>query len=95
MPSPLQRRPTSVKAIKAESPHKLIPLNVQLTDRRTSMRLEAGFWDGLHEICTRTNRTLTQVLDAIDAGKSGSLASAVRVYVAEYFRKGAGRRAAA
>ncbi|MGY0790917.1 ribbon-helix-helix domain-containing protein [Azospirillum argentinense] len=61
-----------------------------VSGRRTSMRLEAAFWDGLAEIARREEVTVsalcTRLSDELDALSAGSLSSAVRVYVMEYFR---------
>ncbi|QCO17188.1 hypothetical protein D3869_18175 (plasmid) [Azospirillum brasilense] len=70
--------------------------NVYVAGKRTSMRLEAAFWEGLEDIARRENLTLGELcnhlaerLESVDAT---NLSSAVRVYVLEYFRAATPRR---
>jgi predicted DNA-binding ribbon-helix-helix protein len=53
--------------------------------RRTSVRLEDVFWSGLKEIATARRRTLSELLVQIDDTRDGSLSSAIRVFVFDYF----------
>lgn len=66
------------------------PLKRSFTIRghRTSISLEAPFWDALREAAEREGTTLAAVVARIDdeRGKSG-LSSAVRIFVLEYFRR--------
>ncbi|NUB28518.1 hypothetical protein GAY30_27215 [Azospirillum brasilense] len=77
------------------------PRNVIIDGKRTSMRLEAAFWDGLAEIARREEVTVgalcTRLAGELETLSAGSLSSAVRVYVLSYFRTAAppqGRRQA-
>jgi predicted DNA-binding ribbon-helix-helix protein len=58
---------------------------------RTSISLEAEFWEALKEIAQGEGRTLAALVAAIDEsrGRSG-LSSAVRVYVLAHYRRGEG-----
>jgi predicted DNA-binding ribbon-helix-helix protein len=57
---------------------------------RTSISLEAPFWDALRQAAAEERTTLSALVAAIDAkrGPSG-LSSAVRVWVLDYVRQGA------
>lgn len=63
---------------------------------RTSISLEAPFWDALRQAADEERTTLSALVAAIDAkrGPSG-LSSAVRVWVLDYVRKATGGAAAA
>lgn len=55
---------------------------------RTSISLEAPFWDALKEIAARENRSLAELVAAIDSGRDGAaLSSAIRLHVLAEFRK--------
>jgi predicted DNA-binding ribbon-helix-helix protein len=65
----------------------LINRNVIVDGHRTSMRLEPEFWGMLHDICERTGVDIHTLVGQIDvAGRAGGRTSAVRVYIATYFR---------
>lgn len=55
---------------------------------RTSISLEAPFWDGLVEAAAAEHLPLSRLVAEIDAhrGEAG-LSSAVRVWLLDYFRK--------
>jgi predicted DNA-binding ribbon-helix-helix protein len=54
------------------------------------MRLEPELWDMLSEICEREARDMSTLVRQIEAaGHSGGRTSAVRVYIANYFRDAA------
>lgn len=61
--------------------------NVVVGGKRTSMCLEPLVWRLLEEVCIRQGLTLHQLCTRIDAKDSGdgSLTSAVRMHVLEYF----------
>jgi predicted DNA-binding ribbon-helix-helix protein len=61
---------------------------------RTSISLEAEFWDALREIAAERRTSLGSIVGEIDAARTGDagLSTAVRLYVLAYFR---GRSAAA
>lgn len=54
---------------------------------RTSISLEAQFWEALKEIARREQMALARLVQVIDSqrGESG-LSSAVRVWVLNYYR---------
>jgi predicted DNA-binding ribbon-helix-helix protein len=54
---------------------------------RTSISLEAAFWDALREAAAAEQLTLAGLIGAIDAGRGQSgLSGAVRIWVLDYFR---------
>ncbi len=63
--------------------------SVTLKGHRTSISLEAAFWDGFCEIARARGHTLNALAAEIDAGRDGDigLASAIRVFVLETLRR--------
>lgn len=60
---------------------------------RTSISLEAAFWEALKEAAAREEKPLAALITEIDADRgTGGLSSAVRVWLLNYYRAGdAGR----
>ena len=55
---------------------------------RTSISLEAPFWDALREIARRDRLPLAQLVQRIDADRDeGGLSSAVRIWILDYYRR--------
>jgi predicted DNA-binding ribbon-helix-helix protein len=67
------------------------PVKRSLTIRghRTSVSLEAAFWDAFREIATARGRSVNALAAEIDATRTppGSLASAIRVFVLHTLRE--------
>lgn len=63
--------------------------SVTLKGHRTSISLEAAFWDGFCEIARTRGQTLNALAAEIDAGRDGDvgLASSIRVFVLETLRR--------
>jgi predicted DNA-binding ribbon-helix-helix protein len=56
---------------------------------RTSISLEAPFWEALRQAAEEERTTLSALVAAIDAKRGAAgLSSAVRVWVLDYVRKG-------
>jgi predicted DNA-binding ribbon-helix-helix protein len=54
---------------------------------RTSISLEAPFWDALREAAASERLTLSGLIASIDSGRGQSgLSGAVRIWVLDYFR---------
>lgn len=54
---------------------------------RTSISLEAPFWEALRQAAEEQRTSLAQLVAAIDAGRGeAGLSSAVRVWVLDYVR---------
>ncbi len=67
----------------------LVFKNIRLGGKRTSIRIEAEFWEALEEIARRENRTVNGILERLTAGErqGGNLTSAIRVLALGYFRQ--------
>ncbi|MGE0767278.1 MAG: ribbon-helix-helix domain-containing protein [Hyphomicrobiaceae bacterium] len=57
---------------------------------RTSISLEAPFWDALREIAKREKLSLAQLVQSVDLERAddGGLSSSVRIWILDYFRRG-------
>ena len=55
--------------------------SVRIANHNTSITLEAPFWDELKSLAARDKVTLNQLITRIDAGRTGNLSSALRLYV--------------
>jgi predicted DNA-binding ribbon-helix-helix protein len=65
----------------------LVSRNVNLQDRRTSVRLEPAMWEALDEICRREGTSINDLVGLIDRQRRESkLAAAIRVFVMAYYR---------
>lgn len=62
-------------------PGRLEKHSLRVAGHATSITLERIFWDHLRRIAARQNRSLAALVTEIDAGRSGNLSSAIRVYV--------------
>ncbi len=67
------------------------PIKHSLTLRghRTSVSLEAPFWEAFREIAAAQGKGINQLAAEIDEarGVSAGLASAIRVYVLDHYRR--------
>ncbi len=69
---------------------RLVNRNVVAERGRTSMRLEPELWDMLNEVCEREAQDMSTLVRQIEAaGHVGGRTSAVRVYIANYFKAAA------
>ena len=55
--------------------------SVDIAGHRTSVSIEAPFWDALREIAVRKNVSVNELIATIDGAREGNLSSAIRVYV--------------
>jgi predicted DNA-binding ribbon-helix-helix protein len=62
--------------------------SVRIAGHATSVCVEAAFWEGLCAIAAHRRISVSALLARIDAGRSGSLASAIRLFVLESCRRG-------
>ncbi len=62
--------------------------SLTLRGHRTSVSLEAEFWQAFRDIATERGVTLNQLAIDVDEGRSGDvgLASAIRVFVLNRYR---------
>lgn len=62
--------------------------NVRIQGRRTSVRLEPEFWEGLNELLVRENVSLDEFCDHVNARKGeASFSSTLRSQILGYFRR--------
>jgi predicted DNA-binding ribbon-helix-helix protein len=55
---------------------------------RTSISLEAAFWEALQEIAAQRGLPLAQLVGAIDAARGDAgLSGAVRIYILDHYRR--------
>ncbi len=62
--------------------------SVDIDGHRTSVSVEAPFWDALREIAERKNLSVNQLIAEIDKDRAGNLSSAIRVYVLRAAQQG-------
>jgi predicted DNA-binding ribbon-helix-helix protein len=55
--------------------------SVDIAGHRTSVSLEAPFWDALADIAARRKISINQLIAEIDKERVGNLSSALRVFV--------------
>lgn len=66
--------------------------SVLIAGHRTSVSLEAAFWDGLKVLAAARGQTVAQAIADIDAARGGAdtgLSSALRLAVLEFYQTGA------
>lgn len=66
------------------NPVREVKRSLTIAGHRTSISLEAPFWDELKAVASREGRSIASLVAEIDAGRepgSGSLSSALRVFV--------------
>ena len=59
----------------------LKPRNVVVGARRTTVRLENRYWEELQNISRRTGRSIRDICTTLDSARTGTLASALRLFV--------------
>lgn len=59
----------------------IVKRSVRIARHATSISLEAAFWQGLCDIAAARNVSLNTLVASIDAGRSGNLSSAIRLFV--------------
>lgn len=64
--------------------------SLTIAGHRTSISLEAPFWDALSHIAQQQNLPLSTLVAEIDSQRrSGGLSSAVRIYILDHYRRAA------
>jgi predicted DNA-binding ribbon-helix-helix protein len=62
--------------------------SVVVGQRKTSLRLEVGFWDGLKEVAAHEGVPVSTLVTCIDTDREhANLSSAVRLYVLDHYRR--------
>ena len=67
-------------------PEGLKKRSVDIDGHRTSVSIEAPFWDALREIAETRKLSVNQLIAEIDKNRAGNLSSAIRVYVLRAFK---------
>jgi len=62
--------------------------SVVIAGHATSLTLEEAFWQDLREVARRRGLSVTALVRAVDAGRSGNLSSALRLFVLDCYRHG-------
>lgn len=55
--------------------------SVDIDGHRTSVSIEAPFWEALRDIADKRKLSVNQLIAEIDKDRAGNLSSAIRVYV--------------
>ncbi len=75
---------------------KPVKRSVTLSGHRTSISLEAEFWEALGDIAAERGLTVTALVNEIDQARTspitGGLSSALRLYVLDHYRRLAQQR---
>ncbi|HTW53488.1 MAG TPA: ribbon-helix-helix domain-containing protein [Stellaceae bacterium] len=66
----------------------IVKRSVRIAGHATSISLEAAFWQALCDIAAVRGVSLNALVAAIDAGRSGNLSSAIRLFVLDSARSG-------
>jgi predicted DNA-binding ribbon-helix-helix protein len=61
--------------------------SVDIAGHRTSVSIEAPFWDALNEIAARQKMSVNALIAKIDNTREGNLSSAIRVFVLQDLQK--------
>ncbi len=69
----------------AEVPTPMRKRSVVIAGHRTSVSIEAPFWDALKDIAGRRGVSLNRLITEIDETREENLSSAIRVYVLAWF----------
>jgi predicted DNA-binding ribbon-helix-helix protein len=62
--------------------------SVVIAGHATSLTLEEAFWQDLRRVARRRGVSVTALVGAVDAGRSGNLSSALRLFVLDCYRRG-------
>lgn len=66
----------------------LVKRSVRIAGHATSVSLETAFWQGLRALAASRGVSVNALLTTIDAGRSGNLSSAIRLFVLDSARRG-------
>jgi predicted DNA-binding ribbon-helix-helix protein len=65
----------------------VVKRSIVIAGHKTSVSLEDAFWRGLKQIASGCDRTLSEIVAAIDSGRAhGNLSSAIRLFVLDHYR---------
>jgi predicted DNA-binding ribbon-helix-helix protein len=61
--------------------------SIAIGGHKTSVTLEEAFWNGLKEVASNRNLTLSELVTAIDSERpNANLSSAIRLFVLDHYR---------
>ncbi|MBY0381288.1 MAG: ribbon-helix-helix domain-containing protein [Xanthobacteraceae bacterium] len=65
----------------------VVKRSIVVAGHKTSVSLEEAFWNGMKEISSARNMTLSELVGEIDGQrKQGNLSSAIRLFVLDHYR---------
>ncbi|KIZ47440.1 MULTISPECIES: ribbon-helix-helix domain-containing protein [Rhodopseudomonas] len=65
----------------------VVKRSIVVAGHKTSVSLEEAFWNGMKEISSLRDMTLSELVGEIDGNRQqGNLSSAIRLFVLDYFR---------
>ena len=65
----------------------VVKRSIVIAGHKTSVSLEDAFWQGLKEIATERELTLSELVATIDTDRhNGNLSSAIRLFVLDHYR---------
>ncbi|WP_420135008.1 ribbon-helix-helix domain-containing protein [Rhodopseudomonas sp.] len=65
----------------------VVKRSIVVAGHKTSVSLEEAFWNGMKEISSVRDLTLSELVGEIDGNRQqGNLSSAIRLFVLDYFR---------
>lgn len=65
--------------------------SITVKGHRTSVTLEAAFWDSLKEIAETKNKSVNALIADIDIDQPENLSGALRVFILQYYKSAAAR----
>jgi predicted DNA-binding ribbon-helix-helix protein len=65
----------------------VVKRSIVVAGHKTSVSLEDAFWNGMKEIASGRNITLSDLITAVDSERQqGNLSSAIRLFVLDFYR---------
>ena len=65
----------------------VVKRSIVVAGNKTSVSLEDAFWNGMKEIASGRNLTLSDLITAVDSERQqGNLSSAIRLFVLNFYR---------
>lgn len=87
-PVALDRAVTNDDSERAFAPSRPVKRSFSIAGHRTSISLEAAFWDALRSIATSRECSLASLVAEIDRERgSAGLSGAIRVWILDYYRR--------
>jgi predicted DNA-binding ribbon-helix-helix protein len=71
----------------AGAPEELLRRSFRIAGHPTSLSMERAFWEALKRIAERDGRSMTSIIEEIDASREAALSRALRVYILHRTRR--------